>query len=76
MMTSVTYLNDLTRSYRITEAIEMFKNPNHDRKTILEILYDVGFNSKSSFNHVFKKKTGETPSKFRRALKYNEASKA
>lgn len=60
---------DLVNSYRITEAIEMFKNPNHDEKTILEILYDVGFNSKSSFNHIFKKKTGETPSVFRRALK-------
>jgi AraC-like DNA-binding protein len=60
---------DFVNSYRINAAIEMFKNPNHDDKTILEILYDVGFNSKSSFNHIFKKKTGETPSQFRKNCK-------
>ena len=64
---------DLVNSYRIGEAIEMFKNPNHDEKTILEILYDVGFNSKSSFNHIFKKKTGETPSQFRKNFKHLES---
>ena len=34
--------------------------------TILEILYDVGFNSKSAFNNAFKKNTGMTPSEFKR----------
>jgi AraC-like DNA-binding protein len=34
-------------------------------KTILEIIYDVGFNSKSSFNTAFKKHAGLTPSAFR-----------
>lgn len=64
---------DLINSYRINEAIEMFKNPSHNDKTILEILYDVGFNSKSSFNHIFKKKTGETPSQFRKNFKHLES---
>ena len=34
--------------------------------TITEVLYSVGFNSKSVFNTVFRQKTGMTPSEFRK----------
>jgi len=37
--------------------------------TLLEVLYEVGFNSKSSFNTVFKKQKGMTPTQFRRSPK-------
>jgi len=57
---------DLISSYRIEEAKQMLLDSNHRHKTILEILYDVGFNSKSSFNSLFKKKTRKTPSEFRK----------
>ena len=33
---------------------------------IQEVMYKVGFNSKSSFNTAFKKKTQKTPSQFRK----------
>jgi AraC-like DNA-binding protein len=40
-----------------------------DKKiTVLEVLYQVGFNSKSSFNTVFKKQTGLTPSEFKKKM--------
>ena len=35
-------------------------------KTILEVLYEVGYNSKSSFNIAFKKYTGMTPTEYKR----------
>jgi AraC-like DNA-binding protein len=35
-------------------------------KTILEILYHVGFNSKSAFNRAFLKNTGTSPTEFRK----------
>ncbi|MFZ5518658.1 MAG: helix-turn-helix domain-containing protein [Candidatus Zhuqueibacterota bacterium] len=55
-------------SYRIQEVKQKLIDPQNNRKTILEILYETGFNSKSTFNDVFKKTTGKTPKEFRRAI--------
>ncbi|MDZ7724783.1 MAG: helix-turn-helix domain-containing protein [candidate division KSB1 bacterium] len=60
---------EFINSYRIQEAISMFSDPSARHSTILETLYSVGFNSKSSFNHFFKKSTGMTPSQYRRLSK-------
>ncbi|PWT96088.1 MAG: hypothetical protein C5B52_16400 [Bacteroidetes bacterium] len=52
--------------YRIEEAKKKLINPVDKKVTVLEILYEVGFNSKSSFNTIFKKHTGLTPSEFKK----------
>ena len=57
---------DLVNEYRIKRAMEILKNPDHRKLTILEILYEVGFNSKSSFNTAFKKHTNTTPTQYRK----------
>ncbi|AQS94474.1 DNA-binding protein [Polaribacter sp. BM10] len=57
---------DFVNEYRIEEAKEILKNPKEKELTVLEILYQVGFNSKSSFNTAFKKHTGLTPTQFRK----------
>ncbi|SES29514.1 helix-turn-helix domain-containing protein [Pedobacter rhizosphaerae] len=56
---------DFINEYRIEKAKEILKDPLQKELTILEILYQVGFNSKSSFNTSFKKHTGKTPTDFR-----------
>jgi len=56
---------DFVNCYRIEEAKAKLVNPPDEKITVLEVLYDVGFNSKSSFNTAFKKATGMTPSQFR-----------
>lgn len=59
---------DFVNTYRIENAMEILKDPSKSKVTILEILYEVGFNSKSSFNTAFKKHTGNTPTEFRKTL--------
>jgi AraC-like DNA-binding protein len=57
---------DFVNYYRIEEAKEIITKNNDEKMTILEILYEAGFNSKSAFNNAFKKSTGITPSEFKR----------
>ena len=50
------------------EVKERLKSEDYTNLTILAIAYDSGFTSKSSFNTVFKEKTGQTPSEYLAAL--------
>lgn len=59
---------DFVNTYRIENAMNILKDGTKSKVTILEILYDVGFNSKSSFNTAFKKHTGNTPTTYRKNL--------
>lgn len=56
---------DFINSYRVKESIRLLENPSLRHKTIIEILFESGFNSKSTFNTAFKKHTGMTPSDFK-----------
>ncbi|WPO77415.1 helix-turn-helix transcriptional regulator [Flavobacterium sp. KACC 22761] len=58
---------DFVNEYRIQKAMNILKNPLKNDLTVLEILYEVGFNSKSSFNTYFKKYTNLTPTAYRNA---------
>ncbi|WP_311316300.1 helix-turn-helix domain-containing protein [Elizabethkingia occulta] len=48
------------------KAKEILKDSSQKSLTILEIHYQVSFNSKSSFRTSFKKHTGTTPTDFRK----------
>lgn len=50
---------------RIKYAAELMKEKSNQEKSILEIAYESGFNSKSAFNTYFKRIIGETPRNFR-----------
>jgi len=58
-----TNFRNYINSYRIEEAKKILVTDTG--KNILTICYDVGFNSKSTFNLCFKKYTNMTPSEFR-----------
>ena len=51
--------------YRIRESMKILADEKHSNLTILEVLYQVGFNSKSAFNNQFKLFTNLTPIEFR-----------
>ncbi len=57
---------DFVNRYRIEKAKELLISEERKNHTILEILYEVGFNTKSSFNTAFKKHTQVTPTFYRK----------
>lgn len=56
--------NHYINTYRVKEVMERMKNPDESHKTLLALALESGFNSKSSFNQIFKTFTGETPSAY------------
>lgn len=58
---------DFVNEYRIEKAKKLLTDTSKKKLTVLEILYEVGFNSKSSFNTAFKKHVGLTPTQFRKS---------
>lgn len=58
---------DLVNEYRINAAAEILRDPDQRKKNILDIIYAVGFNSKSSFNTAFKRQMKLTPSQYRQS---------
>lgn len=61
-----TSFNNYLNQYRVEEAKRRLADPAEKDRNILEIMYDVGFYSKSTFNTAFKKFTGESPSEYRK----------
>ncbi len=59
---------DFINTYRIQEAQQILKESKDVKLTVLEAMYQAGFNSKSSFNTAFKKETGQTPTEFRKMI--------
>jgi AraC-like DNA-binding protein len=57
-----TYVND----FRLAEVKDRLKDPAYKNLSLLAIAFDSGFNSKTSFNTLFKKHTGLTPSDYQK----------
>lgn len=56
---------DYINSQRVERAKELLTASTHKNLTILAIGFEAGFNSKTTFNTVFKKFTGKTPSVYK-----------
>ncbi len=54
------YINGL----RVEEFKQMVAFPENQKYTIISLAYECGFNSKSSFNRIFKKHTNLSPTEF------------
>lgn len=59
---------EFVNQYRVEEFKSRVVDPAHKQLTFLAIAHDVGFNSKASFNRIFKKQTGMTPSQYKASV--------
>ncbi len=56
--------NDLVNGYRVEAVKQSFLRGEHRTHTLLATALDAGFNSKTTFNRVFKRETGLTPRQY------------
>ncbi len=56
--------NDFVNTYRVDEVKNSMLDLKNEHLSLLAIAYDSGFNSKATFNRVFKKLTGVSPSQY------------
>ena len=57
--------NDYINRYRVETIVKRLRDENYSHLSILAIALDNGFNSKATFNRVFKKIKGKSPSEYR-----------
>lgn len=60
--------NDYINQFRVSAVQEMLRAGRQEELSLLGIAYDCGFNSKATFNRVFKKLTGTSPSAYAKNL--------
>ena len=58
----------LVNQYRVAEFKRLVLDPHLSHLTFLGLAFDAGFNSKSSFNRIFKEETGVTPSEYKQQV--------
>ena len=56
---------DFINQYRVEKVKKDLADPAKNNLKILSLAFEAGFNSKASFNTIFKKLTGMTPSEYR-----------
>ncbi len=61
---------ELINSYRIDEVKRLLTEDM--KKNIIDLAFQAGFNSKTVFNTVFKKKTGMTPTAYRNSINFHD----
>jgi AraC-like DNA-binding protein len=61
--------SDCINEYRVNAVKQRLSDPSYENDTFLAIAFDCGFNSKTTFNRIFKKYCSKTPIQFRKSLK-------
>ncbi|WP_245608430.1 helix-turn-helix domain-containing protein [Shewanella waksmanii] len=57
---------EFINQYRINESQRLLSDASLKHTTIIDIMDKSGFNSKATFNTLFKKRLGQTPSQYRK----------
>ncbi len=59
---------EFMNKYRVEEAKRLLSDPSYANVTILDILLQAGFNSKSAFHRFFNRLVGVSPTEFRKLI--------
>ncbi len=62
------YLN----KYRIEEAKSIFDKDVRGNLNVMDVAFEVGYNNRVTFNKIFKRETGYTPSEYRKLFCFNK----
>jgi AraC-like DNA-binding protein len=60
---------DFVNRYRVEAAAARLRDPEWTQATVLDIAFDSGFGSKSTFNRIFRARIGQTPNQYRHSAK-------
>lgn len=60
--------------YRVDYFVSLLEKKEYQNMSLLGLAFESGFNSKASFNRIFKEQKGTTPSSYIRSLKSDEIS--
>lgn len=66
---------DYINSLRLQAVRRELESPSHEKLKLLDLALDMGFGAKSTFNTLFKKETGLTPSEYMRRSEGNSGKK-
>ncbi len=55
---------DIINEYRVKEVVKLIHEQKYKQHTLIYLAELAGFNSKATFNRIFKKNTGKTPSQY------------
>ena len=61
--------SDFVNEYRVNAIIDKLHSDKYNHITLLGMSYECGFNSKTTFNRVFKNITGVTPIYYKKSIK-------
>jgi len=61
---------EFVNEFRVEEFKKLVADPRNKHISILGLAMDAGFNSKATFNRIFKNQTGLTPSEFRESYRF------
>ncbi len=65
---------EFINSYRIKEAMRLLEDRENPYRTMIEVHGEAGFNSKATFNAIFKKVVGMTPTQYKKSKQTAQSS--
>ena len=67
--------HDFVNEYRMREVMRKMADPAYNHINLLGLALDAGFNSKSTFNRIFREMTGKSPMQYKAGLKKDDPSR-